>query len=99
MLEPEGSASDPLDRAIAAEEHAAGVERFTRPKSRERRDLLLHAALELRLAGADDRRAGVLVDALGLGDLDVGEARGAAGPTPAGQGMARPVEHVALTRA
>jgi DNA-directed RNA polymerase specialized sigma24 family protein len=44
LLEPEGLASDPLDRVIVAEEHTARLERFGTPLPRERRDLLLQAA-------------------------------------------------------
>ena len=44
MPEPAGLSSDPLDRVIAAEEHAARLDRFARAKPRERRELLLKAA-------------------------------------------------------
>src|SRR4051794_1976570 len=42
--DPPGPASDPLDRAIAGEQHHARVDRFAQLKPRERRDLLLQAS-------------------------------------------------------
>lgn len=43
LSEPAGPAADPLDRAIAAEQHHDRVARFAALKPREQRDLLLKA--------------------------------------------------------
>jgi hypothetical protein len=42
--EPDGTAGDPLERALAAECHRERIARFATLKPDERRDLLLHAA-------------------------------------------------------
>ncbi len=44
LPEPAGPASDPLELALAHEQHAERVRAFATLKPRERRDLLLHAA-------------------------------------------------------